>query len=300
MTSNAKERVSGSAAMAAEFRARAEGAETFVPDGAPLATALGRTTHLGVGAHPDDLEIMACHGILECYRKSERWFTGVTMSNGGGSARVGDFQGKTDAEMIAIRKLEQKKAATLGEYSAVLLLNYASASVKEANQPDIAADLDAVLAATSPEVVYTHNLADKHDTHVAVALRVIAAIRRMPLSKRPRRVIGCEVWRDLDWLEDADKVPLSVDQHSALASDLVAVFQSQIAGGKRYDLASAGRRLANATFFESHAADASSALVWGMDLTPLAMDDTKDPIDFVGEHIERFLADVKRRIAKMG
>jgi LmbE family N-acetylglucosaminyl deacetylase len=286
--------------MAAEFRARAEGAETFVPDGAPLATALARTTHLGVGAHPDDLEIMACHGILQCYRESDRWFTGVTMSNGGGSARIGAFQGKTDAEMIAIRKLEQKKAATLGEYSAVLLLNYPSASVKEANQADVAADLDAVLAATSPEVVYTHNLADKHDTHVAVALRVIAAVRRMPASKRPGRVIGCEVWRDLDWLEDADKVLLSVDQHSALASDLVAVFQSQIAGGKRYDLASAGRRLANATFFESHAADASRALVWGMDLTPLAMDETKDPIEFVAEHIQRFHADVKMRIAKMG
>jgi hypothetical protein len=37
-----------------------------------------------------------------------------------------------------------------------------------------------------------------------------------------------------------------------------------------------------------------------MDLTPLVMDDAKDPIEFVGEHIERFLADVKMRIAKMG
>jgi LmbE family N-acetylglucosaminyl deacetylase len=282
------------------FRLRADGAEAFVPDGQPLATALSRTTHLGVGAHPDDLEIMACHGILECYRKSDRWFTGVTVSNGGGSARAGAFESKTDAEMVEIRKLEQKKAAVLGEYSAALLLNYASAAVKEANQAGLATDLDAVLAATSPEIVYTHNLADKHDTHVAVALRVIAAVRRMPKNERPRRVIGCEVWRDLDWLDDADKVRLSVDREGTLASDLVGIFQSQIAGGKRYDLASAGRRLANATFFESHATDDSRALVWGMDLTPLAMDETKDPIVFVGEHIERFLADVKMRIAKMG
>jgi LmbE family N-acetylglucosaminyl deacetylase len=277
----------------------AKGAEAFVPDGVPLATALERTTHLGIGAHPDDLEIMACHGILECYRKSDRWFTGVTVTNGGGSARTGAFQSKTDAEMIEIRKLEQKKAAALGEYSAVLLLNYASAAAKEPNHADLAADLDAVLAATSPDVVYTHNLADKHDTHVAVALRVLAAVRRMPKTDRPRRVMGCEVWRDLDWLDDADKVPLPVDQNGTLASDLVAIFQSQIAGGKRYDLASAGRRLANATFFESHATDGSRALVWGLDLTPLVMDDAKDPIEFMGEHIQRFLEDVKRRIAKM-
>jgi LmbE family N-acetylglucosaminyl deacetylase len=286
--------------MADAIRLRAEGAEAFVPDGVSLTTALERTTHLGIGAHPDDLEIMACHGILECYRKSDRWFTGVTVANGGGSVRAGAFQSKTDAEMIEIRKLEQKKAAALGEYSAVLLLNHASASVKEANHEGLAADLDAVLAATSPEVVYTHNLADKHDTHVAVALRVLAAVRRMPKNERPRRLIGCEVWRDLDWLDDADKVRLPADGAGTLVSDLVSVFQSQIAGGKRYDLAAAGRRLANATFFESHATDGSKALVWGMDLTPLALDETKDPSEFVAEHIQRFLADVKMRIAKMG
>ena len=285
--------------MAAAFRFGADGAEAFVPDGAPQAVALRRTTHLGIGAHPDDLEIMACHGILECYRKSDRWFTGVTVTSGAGSPRTGAFQNKTDAEMIEIRKIEQKQAAALGEYSAVLLLNHASASAKDASHAGIAADLDAVLAATSPGVVYTHNLADKHDTHVAVALRVLAAVRRMPKSERPR-LIGCEVWRDLDWLDDRDKVRMPVDEAGTLASDLVRIFQSQIAGGKRYDLASAGRRLANATYFESHATDGSEALVWGMDLTPLAADDTKDPGEFVAEHIQRFLADVKGRIAKMG
>ena len=282
------------------FRLRAEGAEAFVPDGVPLATALERTTHLGVGAHPDDLEIMASHGILACYRKSDLWFTGVTMSNGGGSARAGAFHDKTDAEMIAIRKLEQKKAAALGEYAAVVLLNYPSGAVKDAHHADVADDLDAVLAATTPDMVYTHNLADKHDTHVAVALRVIAAVRRMAPARRPRRVIGCEVWRDLDWLDDTDKVRMPVDHDGTLASDLVSVFQSQIAGGKRYDWASAGRRLANATFLESHAADGSRALVFGMDLTPLATDEAKDPLVFVSEHIERFLADVKARIVRMG
>jgi LmbE family N-acetylglucosaminyl deacetylase len=222
------------------------------------------------------------------------------VTNGAGSARSGAFASKTDAEMIEIRKLEQKKAAALGEYSAVLLLNYGSASVKEPSHTDLAADLDAVLAATSPEILYTHNLADKHDTHVAVALRVLAAVRRMPKERRPRRVIGCEVWRDLDWLDDTDKVQMPVNQDATLASDLVVLFQSQIAGGKRYDRAAAGRRLANATFFESFATDGADGLVWGMDLTPLAMDDAKDPSEFVGEHIERFRTDVKSRIAKMG
>ena len=66
------------------------GAEVFVPDGLPLDRALARTTHLGIGAHPDDLEILAIHGILECFGRPGRGFTGVVVTNGSGSARAGD------------------------------------------------------------------------------------------------------------------------------------------------------------------------------------------------------------------
>ncbi len=59
---------------------------------------------------------------------------------------------------------------------------------------------------------------------------------------------GCEVWRDLDWLNDDEKVLLDCSQHQNIARALSSVFDSQIIGGKRYDLAVEGRRAANATF----------------------------------------------------
>ena len=60
--------------------------------------------------------------------------------------------------------------------------------------------------------MYTHNLADKHETHVAVALRTIAAIRGLPEEERPARLLGCEVWRDLDWMLDEEKVVLDLSR----------------------------------------------------------------------------------------
>jgi LmbE family N-acetylglucosaminyl deacetylase len=297
MMIEAKDGASERRASIPHFRAR--GAELFVPDGASAARALERTTHLGVGAHPDDLEIMAYHGILHCHQQSDRWFTGVTMTNGGGSVRGLDTQGRSDAEVIEVRKVEQKNAARIGEYSAVVLLNHPSPAVKDAQNADVAADLDGVFSAARPEVVYTHNLADKHDSHVAVALRVVAAIRRLPAERRPRRVIGCEVWRDLDWLCDADKVMMPVDGRPSIADALLSVFQSQIGGGKRYDLAVRGRRLANATFFESHLVDGPQAVIWGMDLTPLVEDPAMNPATFASRHVDRFAADVKARLARM-
>src|SRR5262249_21995085 len=105
---------------------RAEGAEVYVPDRSEVLAAVKRTTHLGICAHQDDVEIMSYHGILECFQRTDRWFTGVTMTNGSGSARDLDYKSYTDAEMIEVRRLEQKKAALIGDFSAMLLLNHKS------------------------------------------------------------------------------------------------------------------------------------------------------------------------------
>jgi LmbE family N-acetylglucosaminyl deacetylase len=223
----------------------------------------------------------------------------VTVTNGGGNVRGLATMGRSDVETVELRKREQIAAARIGEYSTMLLLNHPSASVKDPANADVAADLDLVFSVTRPEVVYTHNLADKHDSHVAVALRVVAALRRLPAGERPRRVIGCEVWRDLDWLCDEDKVTMAVDARPDLAEALLRAFDSQISGGKRYDLATQGRRLAHATFFESHLVDRQNALIWGIDLTPLVEDSTRDPASFVEEHIARFATDVRERLVRV-
>ena len=273
-------------------------AEVFVPDQLGLEAALPRTTHLGIGAHHDDLEFMAAHGILECFARRDRWFTGVIVSDGAGSARDFEYKAFSDAEMRAVRRAEQKKAAYVGEYGAQFLLDHASATVKDSTSSGVLSDLIQILQVTLPEVVYTHNLADKHDTHVAVALRVIAACRALEPSLRPKRLIGCEVWRDLDWLCDADKQQMPVDGHENLQNALMGVFDSQIAGGKRYDLATAGRRKAHATYFESHGTDRHSALIWGMDLTPLMHGG--DPAAHVAALMTRFQEEVLGRVRKLG
>src|SRR5689334_11140167 len=82
-------------------------AAIFVPDNTPLPDALARVTHLGIGAHQDDLEFMAFHGILECYQKPDAWFGGVTCTNGAGSSRTGPYASFTNERMMEIRRQEQ-------------------------------------------------------------------------------------------------------------------------------------------------------------------------------------------------
>jgi LmbE family N-acetylglucosaminyl deacetylase len=273
-------------------------ASTYAPDGSPPAEALARVTHLGIGAHQDDLEIMAVHGVLECFQKRDAWFGAVTCTDGSGSPRAGAYSGYSDQEMAALRRTEQQKAAVVGDYGFLAQLDYPSAAVKNASDPSLVEDLQRILRACHPRVVYTHNLADKHDTHVAVALAVIRAARALPAQNRPGRVLGCEVWRGLDWLSDAAKVALESTGHESLVAALVGVYDSQVAGGKRYDLATLGRRRANATYFQSHATDEADELTFAMDLTPLVARPELDIEAFVDAHLEAFRHDVIDRIRR--
>jgi LmbE family N-acetylglucosaminyl deacetylase len=275
-------------------------AEVFVPDGTPAREALARTNEMAIGAHPDDLEIMAASAIVACFRQREKWFCGIVVTNGAGSPREGAFADYTDEQMRAVRREEQKKAAALGEYGALVLLDHPSVAVKDAANKAPVEDLRAVLSAATPRAVYTHNPTDKHDTHVAVALRVIEAIRGLPPVARPERLLGCEGWRGLDWLSDADKVLLDCSTRQDLQAALLAAFDSQIGGGKRYDLATMGRRRANATFLASHATDAATGLTFAMDLTPLIVDPSRDIAQFTHELIERFSRDVAERLRRLG
>jgi LmbE family N-acetylglucosaminyl deacetylase len=276
-----------------------QNAQIFVPEGLSPETALARTMHMAIGAHQDDLEIMAIDGILTCFQQPDQWFTGVVVTKGSGSARTGIYAGYTDKQMEQVRALEQKKAAIVGEYSALVLLDFPSAAAKDPGNEDPVRDIARLLAVARPRVVYTHNLADKHDTHLGVTVKTIAALRSLPESERPQHVYGCEVWRDLDWMVDVDKVTFDVSRQEGLQLALLGVFDSQITGGKRYDLATMGRRRAHATYYESHLTDATTGLVFAMDLTPLVQDPARDVRTYVGEYIERFRDDVERRVARM-
>lgn len=275
-------------------------ADVYVPDGSDATAALARTTHLCVIAHQDDIEINAYPAVAECYGRADRFFTGVVVTNGAGSPRSGPFASYTDEQMKAVRVEEQREAARLGKYNLQLQLAHPSADVKKSGNAGVLADLKAIFSACRPQTVYLHQPLDKHDTHVAVLLRCIEAIRSLPAAARPKRVIGVEAWRGLEWLLDDTKVPLDCSAHPELAMPLMQVFASQIAGGKRYDVAAIGRREANATFHTSHATDKFSSVAWAVDLTPLVADEKLSVADFSLGLVDRVRNDVAERLKKLG
>ena len=273
--------------------------EVYIPDGSDPADALARTTYLCIAAHQDDIEIMAVEGILRAYENPELHFTGCVVTDGHGSPRAGKFANVSDDEMALIRVEEQREAARIGKYSAQVFLGYPSSEVKKGGNQALKEDLKNLIRQTRPEVLYTHNLADKHATHVGVLMRVLEALRELEPEELPAKLIGCEVWRNLDWLSDEKKVVMDVSENKELQAQLVDVFVSQVQGGKNYTDAILGRRAANATFFASHATDKATGLSFGMDMTPLMLDEDLDPSEFVKGFLQDFQENVAGLISAM-
>lgn len=267
--------------------------EVYIPDRSDPADALARTTYLCIAAHQDDIEIMAVEGILRAYENPELHFTGCVVTDGHGSPRAGKFANVSDDEMAQIRVEEQREAARIGKYSAQVFLGYPSSEVKKGGNQALKEDLKNLIRQTRPEVLYTHNLADKHATHVGVLMRVLEALRELEPEELPAKLIGCEVWRNLDWLSDEKKVVMDTSENKELQAQLVDVFVSQVQGGKNYTDAILGRRAANATFYASHATDKATGLSFGMDMTLLMMDKDLDPSEFV----KGFLQDFQENVA---
>ena len=252
-----------------------------------------KVKYLCICAHQDDCEIMAVDGILKGYYSKKFSFALVVTTDGGGSARTGEFKDYTDEMMKAVRIKEQKEAAEIGRYNSLYLLGFTSKQVKD-NDENVVKNYVKIIKELKPEVIYTHSILDKHPTHVAVARQVIKALRELSKEDQPKVLYGCEVWRDLDWVSDDKKIGFDISRNVKLQKQLLNVFKSQIAGGKEYTKASMGRRYANATYYKSHEVDGAKLVSFAIDMTPLI----KNPNLCVKKFALSFVEDLKQDIIR--
>jgi len=268
---------------------------TYVPSGALPEEALGRGTHLGLVAHADDLEILAYHGILTAYRDPSQAFVGIVVSDGAGSVRSGPFAELDAAGLVEQRRKEQMRAAEIGRYAAVTQLGHPSHELKQLCEGKIDEELFELVRLVRPKVLYTHSLFDRHATHLAVTLRVLRVLRQLAESERPERVLGVEVWGDLDWLPAGARVELPVSGEPELESALLGAFESQLSA-KRYDLATVGRRLAHATFASSQRAEVTDRPLLAVDLGPVVSAPDFEPLAFAERWIDELKAETSARL----
>lgn len=273
-------------------------AEIYAPGGADGLKALASTTHLGIGAHADDLEIMAYPGICACRGKTQLRFSGVIATDGAGAPRSGPFAGVPGPELVKIRREEQKAAADLGRYAAVVQLGHPSSEVRGTGRIPLVEDLVQILQMARPKVLYLHNPADRHETHLAVLQASLTAVRELAPADQPGEIYGCEVWGDLDWVPAGHVLRLPCPAPADFGPSLLRVFRSQTES-KRYDLAAAGRRRAQATFGDAYTPDMAEEVVLALDLKPFLKNPQLSLADFVSNLTGEFRKQTLERIRRI-
>lgn len=259
------------------------------PDGLSQACAFQRTTHLAIGAHPDDLEFMAMHGIAHCYQKKDAWFSGIVCTDGRGSLRPKEKKGLSASEWIALREAEQIDACEKGGYSFVQLLRFQSRSLDTSDAYQALVNLlRERIEQCQPRILYTHSPFDRHPTHRSVFQATLEAIRSSAQLSSLEKAYGCELWGSLDWLPEPQKIGLDHSDSLALAQALYNCYPSQIQGGKNYAQALQGRHKANATFRGHKRADSARALSFAVDLSELIEDPDLPLAHYYKKQVHRF------------
>ena len=273
-------------------------ADIHVPDKLEEEQALARTTYMSIAAHQDDCEIMAYHAIEKCYDSEEDWYTAVILTDGGGSPRSGAYADYTNAQIHEKRSQEQRDAADVGKYAAVVQLAYSSEDVRTAKREIIEDELVELIKKARPKYMFIHNPADRHETHLGASLRAIQALRKLPKEMRPEKVYGMEVWRSLDWLSAKDRLIFDTSGHPEIAQGVITAFESQCTPLKRFDLAALGRRLGNATFQAPRDNDVTNSCNIGVDLTPLIENPELDIKEFTLQLIRNFYQEAQELLER--
>jgi LmbE family N-acetylglucosaminyl deacetylase len=247
-------------------------------------------THLAIGAHPDDLEIMAGPLIEECLEDARKKLVGVVCTHGVSDSFLSENSKPLISKKIDVRRTEQLKAAELGGYFAVVQLGHSSGAVKDTSFSLLKEQLTALINTIKPQTVYTHNPFDRHQTHRAIFRNVFETLKDSHYS--PEEFLGCEVWRGLDWIDSEKKRALSI-KNPAFIEKLISCFSSQQDSQRDYALGLRSRLKANQTFNDAYNFLESDHILYALDLKHLLEKKTQVKLSHaLAEFIDPLLAEL--------
>ncbi len=270
-----------------------------------LQRVLQHATDVSVGAHQDDVEIMAGPMMLDTVKAPNKQWLSVIVTDGAASKSVlnGCATELSPKQLTDMRQLEQRKAAKLAN-APVIQLKYPSATVNGhmgvGKKNEAAYALGTLFAATpNVERVFGHNPLDKHPTHIAVFAAQTAALRA---AKPPKleKAYGMEVWGGLTGLPESMLSVFEVgNDHLVKLQQIIEVFQSQILGqGRDYATGTIARIRGHGAYVSSpHLPNPPAGMVIGIDVTDFTRGQSHD-MGGLAESLLQRARDLKVKVAE--
>lgn len=190
----------------------------------PTSAKTGAIVSLCIVDEVTDVERVGAGGIIETLYNPNKSFVGAVIRTPHDISNCGLYNLYNEEDMVDIRLAEQKKAANIGSYNSLYVLNYTDLSNKGA----IIDDLIALIKAYRPEKIYTYSPYEKDREKVQTVLMLIEALSRIDEEYRPQLVVGAAISRELSFLPTEQVLNLGIDSKIDLAYSLLDIYDSVI------------------------------------------------------------------------
>lgn len=190
----------------------------------PTSAKDGSIVSMCLAANITDVEILGSGGIIDSLYNPNKSFVGVVAYAPTEIPNAGLYSLYNPQDMIRIRQEEQQKAANIGSYNSVFLLNHNNE--EEEVVESIINDFVGLIKAYKPEIIYTFSPFDLDPAKIEIMKCVIIALSRIVDDYRPKAVYGVYTEGSLSFVPLTQLVDLGIETKIGFAYSLLNVYDS--------------------------------------------------------------------------
>lgn len=194
----------------------------------PTAAKQGTLVALGFAVEAGDLEVIASSHISDVICDGHRSFVGVITRTPHDVEAVGAYSGFDADEMVTVRLHEAQKAANIGSYQALYLLNYGELAEPS---PELVADYRDLLVTYRSDIVFTYSPLDRNREHLVSLKALLQAVNSLEAEQRPAHIYAVNTGGDLGQLLAEELVDLDYDARLPLIESMLSVYVSLAEAG---------------------------------------------------------------------
>jgi LmbE family N-acetylglucosaminyl deacetylase len=183
---------------------------------------------LVVSAHPDD-EVLGCGGTLARHVAAGDEVSVLFLSEGVSSRSTPGQQRDWTKEIAEREEFARRASAFLG-FSIAGFLRHPNLRMRGLPMLDLVKQVDAVIRAEAPQVIYTHHAGDMNSDH-GVAVEAVLTACRPVASLSVRAIYAFEVLSSTEWNSPALAAPFAPTRYV----DITAFLERKIEAMACYD-----------------------------------------------------------------
>ncbi len=188
----------------------------------PTSNKKGRQVAMGFAVEAGELEAISCAQISDILCDGNRSFVGVITRTPHDVKPCGAYEDYSEDDMISIRLHEAIKAANIGSYQALYLLN--DGELEEVNE-ELVNDYAELLTTYKPDIIYTYSPLDVSHEHIVSLKALLEALSRVE-GYNPEHIYAVNYDGEGGLLDKEDLVYLDIDSRYDVIESMISIYVS--------------------------------------------------------------------------